>query len=130
ERVAKRCRHAGELSEYIVADRTEKRRSDHHRDAAKTEQDPGELAGGELFIAGEEMRDHYAPNGRGRVEDRGQSAGDMGLTPSEQDEGNGVVEQGEDEDRAPDLSRKSRGFTAPPQEQPHGHGRHGEPQPD
>ena len=92
---------------------------------------PAILRGVIRSSCGEEMGDDHAPDRRGRVEDRGEAAGDMRLAPAEQGERQRIVEQREQQDRAPHLRAAGRACSPlKREEQPHRRRGDRQPQPD
>ena len=117
-------RQAGDLRQRVPRS-GRANRADHHRDAAKAEQDADELAGPALVV-GEGVRDDHAPDRRGRIQDRGEAADNLRLRPGEEAERDDVVEQGEHQQAkaAPGGSVAAR---AAPAGRPTGKRRRGRP---
>jgi hypothetical protein len=119
-----------QLGQRIGAEVGEQARPDHGGDAREAEQGAGELARRHPFVAGEPMGNEHAPDRRRRVEDRSEAAGDVGLAPAEQSEGQSIVEQSEQQDRAPCRTRQSEPLAPHLEKQPHAAGGDRQPQPD
>src|SRR6478735_5782916 len=126
QRIAERRGDAGKLREAVSAEVGEERGADHRRDAAEAEQYAGDLARAHALVGGEEVRDEDAPDRGRRIEDRSETAGDMGLAPAEQRERQGIVEQGQQHDRPPHLPRQPQRLAAKLEIGPHGGSRDAE----
>ena len=96
--------YAGKLRQHVIADRAEQIGADHQSDTAKSEQNACDFARGHALVGGENVGDDDAPDRGGRVEDRREPARNVRLAPAEQDEGDHIVQQREEEHRAPDRA--------------------------
>ena len=130
EGVGQRRQHAGELGQRIAAQRTQEIGAEHQRDAGEADQHARDLAAGHLLVGGEQVGDDHAPDRRGRVEDGGEAAGDLGLAPAEQQERDDVVDQRQQQDRAPRPARQPERAAAPPHIGPQRQRGEADPQPD
>ncbi len=97
---------------------------------AKPSSTPASLRGFIRSSAVKQVGDDHAPDRGRRVEDRGEPAGDMRLAPAEQSEGQGIVEQSQQQDRSPRRARQAERLALAMRNSPHRDRGDGQPQPD
>jgi hypothetical protein len=112
KRVAERGCDAGQFGEAARPEAREQGWADHHGHSAEAEHDPGDLSRVHPLVIREKVGDDDSPDRRGCIEDRRETACDVGLAPAEESEWQRIVEKREEQDRAPDLLRQRDAFAS------------------
>ncbi|ENN89484.1 hypothetical protein RHSP_65756 [Rhizobium freirei PRF 81] len=110
QRIAEGGTQHRKLRQHIGTEGCEHRRADHQSHAGEADDDADQAVSCHLLIRRQEMGNDDGKERRGGVEDRGEAACDMGLTPDDQQERNDVVQEAHPEEGKPRLTIPRHGM--------------------